>query len=77
MTTCSSPGCSVTACGSAAATCWPPFQVFTVWASDAVTAAEPQFFTLVCTTISPAAMRGATWIVSISGLSQKISDTLS
>ncbi len=33
--------------------------------------------TLVCTTTSPLAMRGATCTVSITGLSQKSSDTLS
>ena len=55
----------------------PPFQAFTDWASSKVTGVAPRFASFVSTRISDDATRGATWTLSITGLSASCSETSS
>src|SRR5512133_3374736 len=70
----SSPGLSSISC-VAPATALPPFQGRIDCVRGEVTGLLCAFLRVVWVTTPEVAMRGATWTVWISGLSQKISDT--
>ncbi len=72
-----SPGPRVTRSAGRDATRAAPFHSLTAWTSSKATGALPRFASLVSTRTSEDDRRGATWTVSITGLSESSSDTSS
>src|SRR5574341_556206 len=73
----SSPGLREKDNGSETAACLPPLQVLTTCVRLEATGLRWAFLRTVCTTTSELVARGAIWMLWMSGLSQKISETLS
>ena len=72
-----SPGARVTFSGRPRATRSPPFQVLTAWVRSKLTGAGPRFASHVSTRTEGEATCGATWTLSITGLSASCKDTSS
>ena len=56
---------------------WPFFQGLTLWLKVNDAGAAPLFLSRIWISISDRATRGATWMVSMTGLAQKNTDTQS